>query len=265
MGDAFSDLNVAVENDLRDRLRALNDEVEALIQQSDPSRAWADIERELYRRAALATASHCTARHRFLDDAVARVDEVFEGETTGAGERVAGLDELKVELPRVAAALALEKQKLAGQGLTLVRGSYGGLAMLGFLGGFTGVTLAAPVLAGLGVLLGGRGLKEERRRQLAQRRAQARSSVRKYLDDLSLVLGRESRDTLRFVHRAVRDHYAARSVELQRTATEASAAAKRAMEATATERDERLAAVQAELVRVDRLLDRVDALAGATT
>lgn len=154
----------------------------------------------------------------------------------------------------------VERTGVMTQALTLMRGSDGGLAMFGFLGGFAGVTLAAPVLAGLGLYLGGRGLKDERHRQLAQRRAQARVAVCKYVDELMFAVTNESREALRVVQRSGRDHFARLAEESQRTATDALAAAKRALEADRADRATRLTDVEAELRRVDGLAQRANAM-----
>ena len=57
--------------------------------------------------------------------------------------------------------------------------------MLNAFAGITGVALAAPFLATVGLLLGRKALKDERTRQLLQRRNLARQTVRKYADDLA--------------------------------------------------------------------------------
>lgn len=260
MVDAFGDLNAAVDNDLRDHLRVLSSEMDELVEHTDPVRGWGAIERELHRRAALVTAEHCTTRLGLISTAVSNVDAVFEAEHATAGDWLGGLAELRVALPATVTAPTIDKHGIFGQGLTLIRGSYGGLTMLGFLGGFTGIALATPVVTGIGVLLGGRGLKDERKRLQAQRRAQVRSCVRKYIDDLSIALTREGRDTMRHLHRAVRDHYSTRADEQQRSTAESAAAARRAIELAQSDRTGRIADLDAELRRVDQLLAKAATL-----
>ncbi len=63
-----------------------------------------------------------------------------------------------------------------------VRGSYGGLVMVGFFGGLAGVALTAPVTLGIGLVLGGKQIRGERAKQLTQRRAQAKAAARSYID-----------------------------------------------------------------------------------
>jgi hypothetical protein len=260
--DAFTDAGAGIERDLRDRSRALTSEVDELVERSDPASSWGEFQRWLYSRAAEVASEHCARRHELLLDAVGNVCAVFDDDVATGEELVAPIDVSSVSAP-AEARLDVDRPGVMTQALTLMRGSYGGLAMFGFLGGFAGVTLAAPVLAGLGLFLGGRGLKDERHRQLAQRRAQARVSARKYLDEVTFALTSESRESLRIIQRSVRDHFARRAEEAQRTATEALAAAKRAAESDGADRSRRLADVEAELERIDGLAQRAAAVATA--
>jgi gas vesicle protein len=182
----------------------------------------------------------------------------------GQDATVAGLpsDPTEARLPDAHLSLDVSRARLTTQGLTLLRSSYGGLAMLGFLGAFAGIAVAAPVMAAAGLLFGGKGLKDERSRQLAARRSAAKVSVRRYLDEVSFALGKESRDTLRHTQRTLREHFSARAEEVQRSAAEALRAAKEAAAADAADRAARLADVEAELRRLAALEDRARRLAG---
>ena len=53
-------------------------------------------------------------------------------------------------------------------------------------------------------------------------------TVRRYVDDVSFQVGKQSRDMLRHVQRDLRDHFMARSDELVRSAQELSAFGERA-------------------------------------
>ena len=160
------------------------------------------------------------------------------------------------------AALETSRMGLGAQVLSLLRSSYGGIAMFGVLGGIAGLVLSAPVTVGIGLLLGGKGLREEKARQLAQRRAQAKVSARQYLDAVSFTLANEQRDMLRATQRAVRDHFSAQATELHRAATAALDAARAAKGADATERSSRLAYLDAELAKVAVVAQRAGTLLG---
>jgi hypothetical protein len=106
-------------------------------------------------------------------------------------------------------------------------------------------------------VLGTKGLRDERDRQMAQRRAQAKVAVRKYVDDVTYALGNETRDVLRQVQRRLRDHFSNLAQERQLTASTALTAARRALDLDAHARDLRVADVDAELQRIERLAARV--------
>ena len=153
---------------------------------------------------------------RALVEVIATVSALFDG-GDGADLADAGATvRTRADRP---GALDLKAPGLLTQCLTLLRSSYGGIAMLGVFGGFAGIVLAAPVMAGVGLVLGTKGLRDERDRQMAQRRAQAKVAVRKYVDDVTYALGNETRDVLRQVQRRLRDHFSNLAQERQLTAS----------------------------------------------
>jgi hypothetical protein len=252
--DGFADLTTTLDRDLRERLRALVRDAEAPIDTIDPARSWDAFERRLYEGATAAAAAHAQLRHERLLEIVATVAALFDEADTAELAEPTGLDHVDASRP---GAPDLKAPNLLTQCLTLLRSSYGGIAMLGVFGGFAGVVLAAPVIAGLGLALGTKGLKDERDRQVGQRRAQAKVAARKYIDDVTYALGNETRDVLRQVQRRLRDHFTSRAQEQLVTASTALTAARRAVELDTSTREQRIADVEAELMRVDRLEARV--------
>jgi hypothetical protein len=262
LADAFADFASDVDFDLRERMRALASTGDDTIDRIDPANSWGEYERWLYAATADAIAEHCNWRHERLATCVARVAETFSAPAAVPVEIALGADQAAEATGRANARLEVRAPGVAAQGLTLLRSSYGGLAMFGFLGGLTGLVISAPVMIGIGLVLGGKGVKEERARQIAQRRGQAKVSARKYLDEVSFVLSKENRDSVRRIQRELRDHFANRASELQRTTTAALAAAREANRADAAQRAARQADVEAELRRIDRLAARAEALLG---
>jgi hypothetical protein len=115
-------------------------------------------------------------------------------------------------------------------------------------------------VVGIGLFLGRKALREERERQLAARRAQAKGAVRKYVDEVSFSVTKDSRDTLRRVQRQLRDHFSTQAEELHRSATESLAAAQRATTDDQAQRTSRKRDIEAELGRIAALAQRVEAL-----
>src|SRR5690606_21490596 len=115
----------------------------------------------------------------------------------------------------------------------------------------------------LGRVMGRKGRKEDKQRQLAHRRARARAAVRRYCDQVSFVMGKDCRDTLRRIQRELRDHYSALAEEINRSHTEALRAATEAANRTQAERTKRLKDLDAELARVRELRRRAEAVTGS--
>jgi uncharacterized membrane-anchored protein YhcB (DUF1043 family) len=127
-----------------------------------------------------------------------------------------------------------------------------------FLKTMAGWAMALALGIPIGLLMGRAGLREEKKRQVQQRRTQARIAARRYCDDISFVISKDSRDTLRRINRQLRDHYAARAEELNRSSAEALRAANEAAHRSSGERERRLKDVVAELARLRELRRRAE-------
>ena len=88
-----------------------------------------------------------------------------------------------------------------------MRGSFGGVLMFGMLTSFAGLGMVNPLSVGAGLLVGRKAYKEEMENRMLRIRSDAKMNVRRFVDDISFVVGKESRDRLRFVQRQLRDHY----------------------------------------------------------
>ena len=142
-----------------------------------------------------------------------------------------------------------------------LRGGYIGTLMAGLASTFMGLTLLNPFSAAAGLLMGGKMVRDEGRRLLDRRRMEAKNIVRRYVDDVTFQVGKQSRDMLRHMHRDLRDHFMARSDELVRSAQEALIAAERAVDSGDAERQQRIADLNAELERIAALENEGQALA----
>jgi len=116
-------------------------------------------------------------------------------------------------------------RKAKGAGLATFQKAYSGLLMFTMLTRLAALAIPAPFGLAAAVLMGGTGLKDERRRRLEQRRVEAKTAVRRFVDDFNLEVGKDSRDAVRHVLRELRNAWADRVNELQRSASEALAAA----------------------------------------
>ena len=96
--------------------------------------------------------------------------------------------------------------RVTKQAMVALKNAYGGALMFIIIGSLVGVQLG-PIGLGIGLVMGHRGLREEKKRQVQRRRAEARNAIRRYCDEVIFVASKDSRDTLRRVQRQLRDHY----------------------------------------------------------
>jgi hypothetical protein len=263
LSDGIGDLTSDLDHDLRNRLREVIREAEEAIDVSDPGEMWAEFEPWLYRRTAEDVAHHYSLmdkRGRSLAEEVAAVFALDGDEIALVLHAGASTDALGS--PTSIGDVQLKAGSAVNTAMTAMRGAHGGVLMFGMMANLLGLAfLSAPVL-GIGLFLGRKALKDEKERQLAGRRAQAKNSVRKYVDEVSFGVSKDSRDSLRRVHRQLRDHFATQADELHRSAADSFTAAQSALQDDEHQRARRLSDVQAELQRLTALGRRVESLAG---
>ncbi len=265
LNDGIADLTADIDHVLRARMRLTTREAEATIDEQDPAEIWDEFEQWLQRRV-----SHDLAQ-TYLELS-ARADELSE---RVAGHFDDGVESIRIEPDATDAlqtAAAIETRKriedespsIGGKGLIAMRGSYGGFLMFGMIARMAGLAMLNPATAVIGVLMGTKAVRDEKRRRLTMRRQQAKITTRQYIDDATFAIAKETRDTLRQVQRHLRDHYQGRAEEMNRSISESLQAAKGAMKIDTEQRTRRLRDVVAELQRLDGLRQRIDALEGST-
>ncbi len=265
LSDGMADLNSDLEHDLRDRIRVIQAEAEAAIDAGDPGRAWPDFVEWLQERTAGAVADTFTWAEKnaawLLAQVASHFDEATTGElpeisladTTGLYERVRPLGHVDP------GHLGLGQKALIG-----MKGSYGGVLMFGILTGLAGMALINPISLGAGILLGGKAYRDDAEARLARRRGEAKSIVRRQLDDVVFQISKVLRDRLREVQRAVRDHFSEVADDLSRSLGESVTGAQMAARADSQQREARLAAIARDGDTIRRLRKETAALAAAT-
>jgi hypothetical protein len=262
LGDGIADLNSDIDHDLRGRIRTVIQEADDAIEETDPADTWSEMESWLEAR----LAHELLANYTLLRDrATVLSEEVGDHFRAASGEVLSRLA-VPNPTPMLAAAqiqhkLELEKMKVGKQAMVALKSAYGGALMFVMLGAMTGITLG-PLGIGIGLVMGRKGLRDEKKRQRAARQGQARNAVRRYCDQVSFVMGKHSRDTLRRIQRELRDHYTGLAEELNRSNAEALTSATESVKRTQAERDRRLKDLDAELTRLRRLRQDATAVAG---
>lgn len=258
--DGIVDLIADMEHDLRDRLRKVQREAEASIDEGDPGPIWDEVTAWLEQRVAGAVSETFVwtdERSRWLSEEVAELFSQGEaalpaievGDTRGVLDPVEGVG-------------GLDSGRLgAGEKIFIgVRGSYGGVLMVGLATGLIGLSLINPLSLLAGVLVGRRAYREDMTARLSRRQHEAKILVRRYIDEVIFQVGKQLKDRLRTVQRAARDHFGSMAEELHQSLSEALTASKQAAGTFTSQRDQRVMVLQEQLRRLDALSAELPAL-----
>jgi GTPase SAR1 family protein len=267
LNDGFTDLRSEVDYQLRTAVRTLLTNVDAQLEDLDPASDWENFTQEVQETMSIAVGEAFAT----IDQGVVTISDQIAALLAQEEEVVpdlGGTDPLDVmavwagterELKtadgkRVTGALAT--------GLTALRGGSSGMILLGMVGNLAGLALAAPVSVGVAALFGAKQVIDTRKTALKQRRQEARTVVRQYIDEVNLEVSNRTRQSIQDFHRTLRDHYAARLQELSRSTTTAMQTAQESLaqdHAGRTERAEKLRQWSAQLRRqLDELPDQED-------
>jgi replication fork clamp-binding protein CrfC len=210
LNDGISDLTGDVDHDLRSRFRAITQHTEKVIDSCDPTVCWVQLATELEDAVATAVGDNFVwayQRAQALAEEVGRTFAEAGLEAVDAPEISAS--DIGASFGGVSGVSKLEAKPI-GKGhkvLTGVRGSYGGMMMFGMLTSLAGLPMMNPLAVGAGLLLGRKAYKEDQENRLNRARGEAKMNMRRFIDDVSFVVMKESRDRLKIVQRQLRDHY----------------------------------------------------------
>ncbi|MDT7705573.1 MAG: hypothetical protein QOG20_1180 [Pseudonocardiales bacterium] len=261
LGDGATELAVEVEHDLRHRLRVVVREAETDITRSDPAKRWDEFDTWLHGRIAECVRQNFVLAHSRSQQLAAQVAERFADGGTVAVPAL-NLDDTGSVLDPVMALEPLDSRKagVVQRVISSMRGSYGGILMVGVMTSLAGLALVNPWSIGAGVLLGANTFREDHKSRTARRQAEAKTSVNRLMDDVIFQVGNESRFRLREVQRTLRDHFAALAGEMLRSADDALRSAQDAGRLHADRRDARIAEVQDSLGELRQLRVRAAGL-----
>jgi Dynamin family len=260
LSDGVADLNADIDYDLRDRMREILREADEAIVSGDPTKTWDQFTKWVQEAAAAAASANfiwASQRARWLAQ---RVAEHFDDEQQ---HLVPTLRTESGEPLRSVPALAMREGENWGvgqRGLAGLKGSYMGLLMFGLLGTLVGLPLVNPISIGAGLLMGGKTIGDERRRIVTRRQNDAKTSLRRYIDDVTFHVGKDSRDMLRRLQRDLRDHFTALAEQMKRSLQESLQAAEKSVKTSKSERETRLAEIKTELQRLESVQRQVRTL-----
>ncbi|MFC9996427.1 dynamin family protein [Nocardia sp. NPDC127526] len=261
LADGITDLAGDIDHDLRNRLRNIARTAEDWIDDHDPGRHWDSMDEWLTTTVGTAVGDNLlwtSTRTVRLAEKVAThftelgtvdlpdVRENLEDNASRAGSCT--LADLEPDL-------GFTHKVLVG-----VKGSYGGVVMVGLVGTLAGMALINPLSLGAGAILGGKAFRDDKQARLAKRRNDAKIAVRRYLDDVAFHTAKETKDRLHRIHRLLRDHFTAIADRTLRSLDESLRAAQQAATVESTRRTERCAELERRLRVVAELRRQADAI-----
>nr|WP_246326544.1 dynamin family protein [Actinomycetospora corticicola] len=260
LNDGFGDLQSDIDHDLRDRMRALQKEAEEHLETEDPAEVWDQFAEWLHAAVAQSASTNFVWASQRAQHLSLLVADHFV-----AGGQVA-LPDLSRRSPsgngQVHPLVRPEMAKLhLGSALiTGMRGGQGGVMMFGLITSLAGMAMLNPITGAAALLLGAKGVRDERKRLLERRRSDAKQAVRRHIDDVTFQVGKDSRDMLRGVQRALRDHFQEIAQQVSTSMSESVASAQAAVNTVTSEREERARNLSAELDRLATLEKKARAL-----
>ncbi|MGH3852692.1 MAG: hypothetical protein ACRDR6_04175 [Pseudonocardiaceae bacterium] len=257
LGDGVTELISQVDFDLRERLRAVMEGAEEDITQADPTRDWERFDgvvRGKVDEGVRANFQLATDRSRRLAGQVAAT---LAGNQDGSPTGVV-LPDLRLEDPDDALRLVKPMARPEGGGVfarvvNSLRGSYGGILMVGVLTSLAGLSLISVWSVTAGGLLGLFTFWEDRKNGKERAKAEAKIAVSKLMDSVNFRVGDELRAQLRAVHRTLRDHFTEINDQRLRAASDAVRAAVDAAQLPGPQRDARLSQLESHLAELRQL------------
>lgn len=262
LNDGFTDLRSEVDYRLRTVVRTLLTKVDTQLEDLDPASDWEPLTREVQETLSGAVAETFAAIETGAAAIRDRIGELLadEEETVpdlGAAE---SLDVMAVWSATERDLKSAGGSSVAGAlttGLTALRGGSSGMILLGMVGNLAGIALAAPVSVGVAVFFGTKQVLDTRKTALKQRRQEARTVVRQYVDEINLEVGNRTRQLVQDLHRTLRDHFTARLQELSRSSTAALQAAQEHLAKDQAARQQRAEQLRQWSTQLQRQLDEL--------
>lgn len=212
LNDGVTEMGAQMDFHLRERLREVLEFTDEQFREGEPFRDWNAFDSAVRDRIEQAA----QADHQKMNEHATGLAREIAGTMTGTTDGSSG----GVALPRFALQPSSEtvdkissmNQPEGGGSMTSrvvnsVRGSYGGILMVGVMTSLAGEKLISVYSVGAGLLLGAFTFWEDRKNTRERHRGEAKVTAAKTLDEANFRVGDHQRAQLRTVHRTLRDHF----------------------------------------------------------
>jgi hypothetical protein len=251
VNDRMSDISSEASYRFRGSMRSVGRTFDSSIDEIKTPAEWEELGSRLQAEVAAAVGDVFTEIERGIADLRVQVAKALRDE--GGVEVTAGAA-ARVDVAQLWAGATIDEGgnvagRIAGQGVTGLRGAQSGLMLFSLVAGLMPqgaavLLLASPLTLGIGVAFAGHQLMDANRRKIAVRRQKAKIAVRQFLDDVQFEVTNQLAETIRTRQRDVRDEFTERVTEALRTNADLARRAKEDAERAIAERDQRLAQVR---------------------
>jgi Dynamin family len=261
LADDMADLIADIEFDLRDRTRRILREVDKFFEEADPAEDWADFAEWLEENLAEAAETNfawLVDRFGWITSRIARELEPYRD--GGLPRSVLEIGDELLDLRHELDKPTVERFTLSQKVFVGLRGSYGGLLMFGLATSLVGWPLINAVSVGAGVLFAAKSIYDESGVRLKRRQQLAKTVAQRHIDDFFLSFSKDTKDRVRQLQRALRDHLAATAERLRAEILESMNSAKRAVDLDAAEQQRHATKARSEIERLTTLYNQITSL-----
>jgi ethanolamine utilization protein EutP (predicted NTPase) len=228
LDDGMIDLENQVAAELARRMKAVVADADRTLRTSDPAAGWDEFGAALARRVSEEVSAVAVGVGDLAGALTTRLAEEFAGHEAAIAPMFVPPTPAAM-LPAAGEPPPTLARATPWRGVLMDAG-WGGLEALGVMGSiltFTSISLFNPFSLVIGVFIGGKTVRDARRRDVERRREQAVEAVAQYVHDAEQAADRELKATGRRVRRELRTTYQRRADALYRSARESLAAAQR--------------------------------------
>lgn len=248
LNDGVQELYTDIEFDFRERGWAVLHEVNETLDEADPKVIWDDFTEWL----SSSISDAISETFGWLDQRVERLAVLCSHEFSREfGDVLPDLDQLPHSEPLERVPEPKEPGgafRRVDQALASLRGSYAGFLMFGLISSrLIGIDLFNGLSISAGLLLGAKGLTEEKDNRLLRRQAEAKGNIHRYIEQLIFQVNKDIRDAIRGVHHDMHDHFMEVTEQAQAAVSQSIQDIRRSAERSAVERDQRTNVVRQKL------------------
>jgi signal recognition particle receptor subunit beta len=229
LAEGMQDASVDLDHDLRTRMRTLSRLIEGRVDSDDPAddlvfEAWVH----------KSVIEEVVAHYALISERANALAEEIDAHFATLDREAAFQVDAAVPTDLLAAVHVNREQRALKDGvgrrmITTGQGYSSGIVLFSSVVGVVSALPWIPVLAlPFAGFMAKRAFSDDRERRKSARSTELKRLATKYLDEIGFIVHKDSRDTIRRIQRDIREHYARRAEQLERTLQQAMVSAERA-------------------------------------